>query len=407
MEKISGLGSIYYHKSKQRWVAQYTEDKNGVKKQKYIYGKTKDEVNRKLTEKQYNYHNDNYIKKYGIPLINVLEQNREDKYAANLISDSHYSRLEFVLREIENSDIGYMEIDKITRRDLQNYFNSLISRYTDSTIKKIWEAVKQGFQLAIKEKYIVNNPFEDVLKPKSKKPTKVVDALSIEEQEILGKYLLNSKISQEKYRNALLLQLYTGMRIGEVLALTLNDIDFKNKLINVHQTISVDKEGYLSLSDHTKTKAGTRQIPISSFLEKIIINQLENYQDNRYKVLFSYNGGLIKASSVNTVLKRICRKLDLPETISTHSLRHTFGTRCIESGMNPSVVQRLMGHNDIRVTLNTYTSVFNRYKETELQKAERYYLENNLLSLPDVISNTEYSIETTESNDSNEHYFLR
>lgn len=407
MEKISGLGSIYYHKSKQRWVAQYTEDKNGVKKQKYIYGKTKDEVNRKLTEKQYNYHNDNYIKKYGIPLINVLEQNREDKYAANLISDSHYSRLEFVLREIENSDIGYMEIDKITRRDLQNYFNSLISRYTDSTIKKIWEAVKQGFQLAIKEKYIVNNPFEDVLKPKSKKPTKVVDALSIEEQEILGKYLLNSKIGQEKYRNALLLQLYTGMRIGEVLALTLNDIDFKNKLINVHQTISVDKEGYLSLSDHTKTKAGTRQIPISSFLEKIIINQLENYQDNRYKVLFSYNGGLIKASSVNTVLKRICRKLDLPETISTHSLRHTFGTRCIESGMNPSVVQRLMGHNDIRVTLNTYTSVFNRYKETELQKAERYYLENNLLSLPDVISNTEYSIETTESNDSNEHYFLR
>ena len=300
-----------------------------------------------------------------------------------------------------------MEIDKITRRDLQNYFNSLISRYTDSTIKKIWEAVKQGFQLAIKEKYIVNNPFEDVLKPKSKKPTKIVDALSIEEQEILGKYLLNSKISQEKYRNALLLQLYTGMRIGEVLALTLDDIDFKNKLINVHQTISVDKEGYLSLSDHTKTKAGTRQIPISSFLEKIIINQLENYQENRYKILFSYNGGLIKASSVNTVLKRICRKLDLPETISTHSLRHTFGTRCIESGMNPSVVQRLMGHNDIRVTLNTYTSVFNRYKETELQKAERYYLENNLLSLPDVISNTEYSIESTENNDSNEHYFLR
>ena len=407
MEKISGLGSIYYHSSKQRWVAQYTEDKNGVKKQKYIYGKTKDEVNRKLTEKQYNYHNDNYIKKHGIPLIKVLKQNREDKYAANIISDSHYSRLEFVLREVENSDIGYMEIDKITRRDLQNYFNSLISRYTDSTIKKIWEAVKQGFQLAIKEKYIVNNPFEDVLKPKSKKPTKIVDALTIEEQEILGKYLLNSKISQEKYRNALLLQLYTGMRIGEVLALTLDDIDFKNKLINVHQTISVDKEGYLSLSDHTKTKAGTRQIPISSFLEKIIINQLENYQENRYKVLFSYNGGLIKASSVNTVLKRICRKLDLPETISTHSLRHTFGTRCIESGMNPSVVQRLMGHNDIRVTLNTYTSVFNRYKETELQKAERYYLENNLLSLPDVISNTEYSIESTENNDSNEHYFLR
>lgn len=64
--------------------------------------------------------------------------------------------------------------------------------------------------------------------------------------------------------------------------------------------------------------------------------------------------------------------------ISTHSLRHTFGTRCIEAGMAPVVVQRLMGHNDIRVTLNTYTSVLQRFKEDELKKLTNYYQNQNI-----------------------------
>ncbi len=64
---------------------------------------------------------------------------------------------------------------------------------------------------------------------------------------------------------------------------------------------------------------------------------------------------------------------------SPHSLRHTFGTRCIESGVAPVVVQKLMGHKDISVTLNTYTSVFDKYKERELDKVNQYYLNENLI----------------------------
>ena len=66
--------------------------------------------------------------------------------------------------------------------------------------------------------------------------------------------------------------------------------------------------------------------------------------------------------------------------ISTHSLRHTYGTRCIESGMAPVVVQRLMGHKDIGVTLNTYTSVFDKFKENEIDKVNRSYMNENLIS---------------------------
>lgn len=76
--------------------------------------------------------------------------------------------------------------------------------------------------------------------------------------------------------------------------------------------------------------------------------------------------------------------------ISTHSLRHTFGTRCIESGMAPVVVQRLMGHKDISITLNTYTSVFDKFKENEIDKVNQYYLRENLaLNQPKQLAESE------------------
>ena len=67
------------------------------------------------------------------------------------------------------------------------------------------------------------------------------------------------------------------------------------------------------------------------------------------------------------------------EHMGTHSLRHTYATRAIEAGVTPVVLQKLMGHTDVSITLNTYTSVFDKYKETELEKVNQYYMSQNLL----------------------------
>ena len=396
MKKINGTGTIYYNKSKKLWTAEYLINENGKNKKKSLYGKTRDIVSQKLTKVMYEYHNDNYIQENGIPLIKLLEQIREDKYSANLISESHYSRMEFVLKEIKNTPIGNQMIDKINSRDLQDYFNSLIERYTDSTIKKVWECVKQGFQTAVKQKYIKDNPFENVIKPKSRKETKEVESLTTDEHQTLSKYLLKSNLSEEKYKNVILLELYTGMRIGEILALTKEDIDLNEKMISVKKTISVDKNGELTVKKGTKTYSGKRDIPFPSFLIPHLEEQLTLYENNINKLLFTFEGRIIKASTINTVLKRICKQLELPSTISNHTLRHTFGTRCIESGMTPIVVQKLMGHKDIRVTLNTYTSVLNQFKIEELNKVAQYYLEKDFLVLPDEtikINKNNYTVE--------------
>lgn len=405
MKSITGKGSVFYRKSRKLWVGQYYENENGHLTKKYLYGKTKEDVVEKLTKIMYDSHNGNYIQEKGIPLIKVLEQIRADKYAANLISESHYSRLEFVLKEIENNDIGNKMIDKITTRDLQDYFNSLIDRYSDSTIKKIWECVKQGFQGAMKQKYIKENPFEDVIKPKSKKDTKEVESLTTDEHKTLSQYLLKSKLSEEKYKNVILLELYTGMRIGEVLALSQEDIDLNKQMVYVRKIITVNKDGELVVKKGSKTYAGKREIPIPIFLIPHLEEQLKNYEENKNELLFSFEGRIIKASTINTVLKRICKQLKLPSTISNHTLRHTYGTRCIESGMTPIVVQKLMGHKDIRVTLNTYTSVLNQYKLEELNKVAQYYVDKDFLAFPEETNNiiqldkTEYIVEDDDIKD--------
>ena len=68
--------------------------------------------------------------------------------------------------------------------------------------------------------------------------------------------------------------------------------------------------------------------------------------------------------------------------MSSHSLRHTYATRAIEAGVTPVVLQKLMGHTDVAITLNTYTSVFDKYKETELDKVNQYYMKQKLLQEP-------------------------
>ena len=77
----------------------------------------------------------------------------------------------------------------------------------------------------------------------------------------------------------------------------------------------------------------------------------------------------------------------------SHSLRHTYGTRCIEAGMRAVALQRLMGHSDVAITLNTYTSVFNKYKETELEKVNNYYMNNDIVSADNLLTENSNLIE--------------
>lgn len=112
-----------------------------------------------------------------------------------------------------------------------------------------------------------------------------------------------------------------------------------------------------------------------------LLIKAESQNNNKEQLLFKLiNQKYTRRTNVNSELQRILKSQFGITGISTHSLRHSYGTRCVESGMAPVVVQRLMGHTDITVTLNTYTSVFDKFKEAELDKVNKYYLNENLIS---------------------------
>ena len=393
MGRVKGEGSIYYIEKRKKWAAQITNTVAGKQVRKTVYGDTKKEVSEKLLELRVQMKDIGLIREQGINIIDIMKEIRDKKLNSNIIKEGQYTRITKTIEKIERSFLKDLNIKNITSDDIQEFLN-INKNYSNSYIKKMYEQLNQAFNFAVKNKYIINNPMTDVIKPKSTKEDKEVRALTIEEQQILSNYLLNSTIEQENYKNIFLIQMYMGLRIGEVLALNVNDFDLEKQMLNVNKTLTLNIDDELVIGDTAKTYAGKRTIPIPDFLIGTIKEQLKIAEDNKDNLLFLYDDHFISHSTINGKLKRILKNMDIDNSqISTHSLRHTFATRCIEAGMSAVVLQRLIGHTDISITLNTYTSVFNKFKENELNKVLEYYQTNSIAIMP-----TTNNIEEMEVN---------
>ncbi len=377
----NGEGTIFEDKKNKRWIGQYISGiaKDGKAIRKSVYGKTQKEVVNKLNEVKYQMNNDIYVEKNGIKLVKIMEDIREEKLASNTISGGQYARLKWTINKIKNSKLGEMKIQDVTKNDIQEFLNS-IKDLSDSYIKKLYEQFVQAYRRAEIKKYITYNPMYEVIKPKSDKQTKVVEALDINVQKAFTEYLNKASIEDEPYKNIFLIQMYMGLRIGEVLALSTKNIDLENKLLYVKRTLTNDKEFAIILGNKTKTYAGNRTLPIPDFLVPVFEEQLKYANGNLHNLIFTINDNYIRTSAINKELKRIFDEelKTSSKNISTHCLRHTYGTRCVEAGMTAVVLQRLMGHKDVTVTLNTYTSVFNKFKKDELEKVNNYLTNNQL-----------------------------
>ena len=383
--KGSSEGYIFFNKQRKRWNAQYIEyDENtGKSMRKTKSFKTEDDAKKYLKTIMYQKENPLFIEHNGIPICEIMKSNLRLKLDTNQITSTQYGRVMRTIEKIEKTSIGNKNIDEITAEELQVYINAQ-KHLSNSSISKIYQQFNQAFKIAINKGYLMQNPMINVIKPKSLKDNKIVRALTVEEQQNFTNYLLNKTIDDCKYKNVFLIQMYMGLRVGETLALTIHDIDLKNKRLNVHRTLTTDENNAIIMGNKTKTYAGKRILPIPDFLYPYIIEQMkkaESQSNNEEKLLFKpINQKYTRRTNVNSELQRILKSQFGITGISTHSLRHSYGTRCVESGMAPVVVQRLMGHTDITVTLNTYTSVFDKFKEAELDKVNKYYLNENLIS---------------------------
>lgn len=383
--KGSSEGYVFFNKQRKKWNAQYREYdvKTGNIKIKTKSFKTEEEAKKYLSVIMYQKENPLYIEHHGIPICEVMKANLKLKLDTNQISATQFGRVSKTIEQIEKTPIGTKNIDELTSDEIQAYLNSL-QYLSNSSIKKIYQQFNQAFKIAINKGYLMQNPMINVIQPRSVKEDKEVRALTFDEQQNFTEYLLSKDIKNCKYKNVFLLQMYLGLRVSEALALTTHDIDLRTKRINIHRTLTTDEIGAVIMGNKTKTYSGKRTIPIIDFIYPHLIEQMHlanTQQNNEEHLLFKpSNSKYTKRENVNSELKRILEKQFGITGISTHSLRHTYGTRCIEAGVAPVVVQRLMGHKDVGVTLNTYTSVFDKFKAQEIDKVNQYYMNEKLIS---------------------------
>ncbi len=374
-------GSFYHSKTLDRWIFQYTEPSGKRQTLRQKKNESERAFRKRVTDLKSKLNNGTYIGKSKDTFIEILKKYVEQKHKDGITSDRSYMRDLETVKQIETTCINFINkpIQKIIVEDIE-YSKDKIREYSNNTIDKIWGLINKTFNIAYSRRKIPFNIMldETLTKPISKIPEKKIEALTVDEENKLIDIMNNQEYSN-KYRDIILLQLYTGMRIGEVLALSKDCINLESNTLTVYRTLTQDKNYKVIMGKHTKTykkltniDKGKRTFPMNNKVKNLIDKILENKISNINGLLFwnNQNQTYITPGEVNSYLKRINKKYNITSSsLHNHRLRHTFITRCVEKGINFKVLQSLVGHvNGSSITFDVYTSISNEFMIEELKK---------------------------------------
>ena len=359
-------------------------------KRKSFYGTTKAEV--KQQAREYLEKIENGYKEPKRMTFNDYAKYWLVTYKKGSIEATSYTRLYRVYNNHLRDTIGKMNIGSITMGDIQKLLNEYARPTTPDTmslaesgLKKIMQFLNPCFKKAILEGIIYSNPCEGVEMPKRNniiKKTKVTFSLDETEMDKLRSGALEQYKTTNEYRCrnglVLLLILNLGLRAGEALALTWDDIDFQNKVVHIRRTLqrgvkneAVEGNAYIDiLSDSTKTIAGDRVLSLNETV-LFYLNELKRYDERKHIsssfVCCNKYGQVSSHKNLQKTLDTISEKMGLRDDITLHILRHTFGSELIRKGVTIAVVSKLMGHANISVTYNKYIHTI---KEEEAKAME-------------------------------------
>ncbi|WP_086312426.1 hypothetical protein A5821_000136 [Enterococcus sp. 7F3_DIV0205] len=316
----------------------------------YIYGKRYRYVKEKLAELkvQYSFTHKNInlykgtVQEWLNHWLNVLMRKK--------IKMSTYSSYRLRIDKYIIPFLGKKQLTQLKSRDIEEFANYLTHiNLSPSTIRSIITVLKSAMNKACIENYILSNPCKNLFLAAT--TSSEISALSMREQDKIEQVAL-----REKNCSAVILALYTGLRIGEISGLKWSDIDFEKNIIYVRRTLyripsTTSRNKTEIILAEPKTKSSKRSIPLAKNLKSYLLNKQKS-KSSEYVI--SCKGSYAEPRVISYRFSKSIEEAGI-RSVHFHVLRHTFATRCVEQGIDIATLSKLLGHASIKLTLDTYT----------------------------------------------------
>lgn len=346
-------GENIYKRKDGRWEGRYRKTRNeqGKLVYGYVYGHKYGEVKIELERLKAHYA---FPLKRTTLFQGTLEEWLEywlDHLIIRQIKKSTYASYKTKMDKNILPYLGNQKLLQIQKKDVLNLLNILSDKELSmTTIHNVLTIFKSAMNRAFVEKAIIENPCDGIVLPTIKK--KEIAVLSRNEQKELEKVAL-----QDAACSPIIIALYTGLRIGEISGLTWADVNLENKTISVVRTIQrVSVTGQTAKTeivfDLPKSKSSVRKIPIA---KNLLVYLTKKKATATSSFVVSYKNSFAEPRLINYWFKKAVEQAEI-HSIHFHALRHTFATRCIENGIDIATLSSLLGHQSIKLTLDTYAS---------------------------------------------------
>jgi integrase len=368
---MSKRGENIYHRADGRWEGRYVKGQSDTGKTRfgYVYSRSYTEVRRLLSEKRNSRQIEAQIegKISGVKLQEWFAVWLERARPA--LKQSTFARYSYVAEKYILPTFGGMKLCNIFDETVRDFANLQLSSLSVKSVKDMLNILFLSLKSARKEGYRINNSFEVTL-PKNQ--PKEIDVLSEVEQARLERHIMNEPTPRNL---GILLCLYTGIRLGELCALQWRDISFAEKTLSISKTVqrirSKDETGITKvIIDSPKSKCAVRVIPLPDFLSPILESAKGKTSEDTY--ILTSNNRPMEPRTYQYFFKSLLKKCGV-KAIPFHALRHSFASRCVETGFDVKSLSQILGHATVNITLNVYVHSSMTQKRAQMTKLSPVY----------------------------------